>query len=168
MRWKKADVIAGAYKQLVEASNKPVAALATITAGGELLTQYAEPGSDTARLVALPKTISGNGEIGTRSIRLGDELISIAPSGKDSSGQPYGHLVVAWKTDAISNSLRSLQNSLMIKLSIAVLVIVVAILLALSRLEAARSARWPGAWRRSPRSIPARRCPMRAAATRSA
>ena len=134
MRWKKADVIAGAYKQLVEASNKPVAALATITAGGELLTQYAEPGSDTARLVALPKTISGNGEIGTRSIRLGDELISIAPSGKDSSGQPYGHLVVAWKTDAISNSLRSLQNSLMIKLSIAVLVIVVAILLVLSRL----------------------------------
>jgi methyl-accepting chemotaxis protein len=134
MRWKKADVVAASYKQLLEQADKPIAALATITAGGELLTQYAEPGADTARLVALPKTISGNAEARTRSIRLGDELISIAPSGKDGSGQPYGHLVVAWKTSTITNTLKSVRFSLVAELSVAVLVTVIVILVLLSRL----------------------------------
>ena len=59
MRWKKADVIGDTYKQLVEDAKKPIASLATVTAGGELLTQYAEPGRDAALLVNLPKSTAG-------------------------------------------------------------------------------------------------------------
>jgi methyl-accepting chemotaxis protein len=134
MRWKKADVIANAYKGLVEDGRKPIAALTTVAASGEILTQYAEPGSDTARLVNLPKTTAGDAPVGVRSIRMGDELISIAPSGKDSSGQPYGHLVIAWKTDAVSAYLSSVQFNLVTRLSLAMLAIVVVILVLLSRL----------------------------------
>ncbi len=134
IRWKKTDVIAEAYKQLLEDPKKPIKALATVTAGGELLTQYAEPGNDTARLVNLPKTAAGGAENTARSIQLGDELISIVPAGKDSSGQPYGHLVIAWNLDVVSSYLSSVQFSLVTKLSLAMLAVVIVILVMLSRL----------------------------------
>jgi len=133
MRWKKADVIGNAYKQLVEDPDKPIAALAAVSASGEVLTQWAEPGSDTARLVSLPKTATDT-PTKVRSIRMGDELVSIAPSGKDPGGQPYGYLVIAWNTDAISAYLSSARFNLITRLSLAMLAIVVVILVLLSRL----------------------------------
>ena len=134
MRWKKADVIAESYKQLAEDPKKPIAALVTVTAGGELLTQYAEPGSDTAGLLNLPKSKAGGAETSVRTIYLGDNLVSIAPSGKDSGGQPYGHLVIAWKTEAVSHAINGVRFNLITKLSLTMLAVVVVILVALSRL----------------------------------
>jgi methyl-accepting chemotaxis protein len=134
IRWKKADVIAESYKQLAEDPKKPIAALVTVTAGGELLTQYAEAGSDTAGLINLPKSKAGGAETSVRTIYLGDNLVSIAPSGKDASGQPYGHLVIAWKTDAVSRYISSIRFNLITKLSLTMLAVVVVILVALSRL----------------------------------
>jgi hypothetical protein len=36
-------------------------------------------------------------------------LISIAPSGATSQGEPYGYLIVAWSTNALDASISSIQ-----------------------------------------------------------
>jgi methyl-accepting chemotaxis protein len=137
VRWKKTEVIAEAYKQLLDDPKRPIVALATVAASGDLLTQYANAGADTARLVSLPKTTAG-GDANTagkaRSIWMGEELVSIAPAGKDGNGVPYGHLVIAWRTDTVSNYLSNVRFSLITKLSLAMLAIVLVILFTLSRL----------------------------------
>ncbi len=134
LRFRKADVIEEAYRSLVEDPKKPIAALASITAGGEVVTQYAEPGQETARLVALPKADSEKAKDKGRTVRLGNELISIAPAGKDKSGNPYGYLVIAWKTDVVTNYVSTVRFSLLQTLAVAMLAVVVAILLLVSRL----------------------------------
>jgi methyl-accepting chemotaxis protein len=134
LRFKKADVIAEVYKSLIEDPSKPVAALAATTASGEVVTNYAEPGHDTARLVDLSKASTGGGEVKARTVRVGDELISVAPAGKDKDGNPYGYFVIAWKTDAISASIWKVGLSLAATLSIAMLAVVTAILLLTARL----------------------------------
>jgi len=134
LRFKKAEVIVDAYKMLIEDAAKPVAALATTTLAGEVVTQYAEPGHDTARLVGLPKAAAEGTELKARTIRVGDELISIAPAGKDKDGNPYGYFVIAWKTDAISASIWNVELSLAATLSITMLAVVAAILVLTSKL----------------------------------
>jgi methyl-accepting chemotaxis protein len=134
IRWKKTDVIAETYKSLVEDPGKPIAALATITAAGELLTQFAQPGADTAQLVNLPKTTAAGAENTVRTIVLGDELVSIAPAGKDSAGKPYGHLVIAWRTEALREAIGSIRLELIAELAITMLAIIGVILISFSRL----------------------------------
>jgi methyl-accepting chemotaxis protein len=133
MRWKKADVIAEGYKQLVDDANKPIAALVAVSAGGEVLARYAEADADTAPLAELPKTVAGE-ETAVRSIEQGKQLVSIAPSGKDSAGRPYGYLVIAWKTDVVSDYIAGVRFKLIITLSGIMLLVVAAILVGLSRL----------------------------------
>jgi methyl-accepting chemotaxis protein len=137
LRFKKAEVIIDAYKPLIEDPAKPVVALATTTLAGEVVTQYAEAGQDTARLVSLPKATPEGTEINARTIHVGNELISIAPAGKDKDGNPYGYLVVAWKTDAISASIWNVELSLAATLSITMLAVVAAILVLTSKLMTA-------------------------------
>ncbi len=134
LRFKKAEVIADAYKTLIEDPAKPVAALATTTLAGELVTQYAEPGQDTARLVGLPKTTQEGAEIRIRSVGIGDELVSIAPAGKDKDGNPYGYFVIAWKTDAVRSYIWNVKLSLVATLTITMLAVVAAILFLTSKL----------------------------------
>jgi methyl-accepting chemotaxis protein len=134
LRFKKADVIAEVYKSLVEDPAKPVAALAATTASGEVVTSYAEPGHDTARLVDLSKATTEGGEIKARTVRVGSELISVAPAGKDKDGNPYGYFVIAWKTDVVTASIWKLGLNLAATLSITMLAVVTAILLLTSRL----------------------------------
>jgi methyl-accepting chemotaxis protein len=134
LRFKKTEVITDAYKLLIEDPAKPVAALATTTPSGEVVTQYAEPGQDTARLVGLPKAAPEGGEIKTRTIRIGDELVSIAPAGKDKDGNPYGYFVIAWKTDAVSAYIWNVELSLIATLSVTMLAVVAAILVLTSKL----------------------------------
>ena len=134
LRFKKAEVIADAYKTLIEDPAKPVAALATTTLAGELVTQYAEPGQDTARLVGLPKTTQEGTEIKIRSVVIGDELVSIAPAGKDKDGNPYGYFVIAWKTDAVRSYIWNVKLSLVATLTITMLAVVAAILFLTSKL----------------------------------
>jgi methyl-accepting chemotaxis protein len=136
IRWKKTDVIAETYKNLVEDPGKPIAALVTLTAGGEVLTQYAGPGGDTAQLVNLPKTMAAGKEAGVRTLTLGDDLVSIAPAGKDSSGAPYGHLVIAWNTESLDAAIASIRLKLIGMLSLTMLAIVAVILIFFSRLVA--------------------------------
>jgi methyl-accepting chemotaxis protein len=134
IRWKKTDVIAEGYKSLLEDPAKPIAALVTLTAAGELLTQYADSGRDTARLVILPKTLAGGAETTIRTIHVGDDIVSMAPAGKDSAGKPYGHLVIAWKTDALGEAISSIRFELIAELALTMLAIVGVILIFFSRL----------------------------------
>ena len=133
IRWKKADVVAEAYKSLVEDPSKPIAALTAVTAAGEVLAQYSEPGADTTRLVNLPKAMAG-APATMRTIRLGNELVSIAPAGKDASGAPYGYLVIAWKTDAVTKLIASVRLELIGVLALTMLTVVAVILIAFARL----------------------------------
>ena len=134
IRWKKTDVITESYKSLVEDAAKPIDALATVSAAGEVLTQYADTGGDAARLINLPKTMAGGAGIGVRTVRLGEELVSIAPAGKDASGNPYGHLVIAWKTDSLSETIGAIRLELIAELTLTMLAIVAVILVSFSRL----------------------------------
>ena len=134
LRFKKTEVIADAYKTLVEDPAKPVAALATTTPSGEVVTQYAEPGQDTTRLVGLPKAAPEGSEIKVRTVLLGDELISVAPAGKDKDGNPYGYFIIAWKTDAVRAYIWNVELSLVGTLTVTMLAVVAAILLMTSKL----------------------------------
>jgi len=128
LRFKKTEVIADAYKTLIEDPAKPVAAIATTTPSGEMITQYAEPGQDTARLVNLPNAAGGSSGLNVRTVRMGNELVSIAPAGKDKDGNPYGYFVIAWKTDAVSAYIWTVKLSLIGTLSVTMLAVVGAIL----------------------------------------
>ena len=134
LRFKKAEVIAEAYKTLIEDPAKPVAALATMTSSGEVVTQYAEPGYDTARLIGLPKSAPAGTEATARTVGIGSEIVSIAPAGKDKDGNPYGHFVIAWKTDAVGAYIWNVKLSLIATLSVTMLAVVAAILILTSKL----------------------------------
>ena len=127
LRFKKTEVIADAYKTLIEDPAKPVAAIATTTPSGEVITEYAEPGQDAARLVNLPNAMDGAG-LNVRSVRMGNELVSIAPAGKDKEGNPYGYFVIAWKTDAVTAYIWKVELGLIGILSATMIAVVAAIL----------------------------------------
>lgn len=130
IRWKKSDVIAKAYENLVEDANKPLHAVVTVTSSGELLTQHADTGRDISKLVALAKE---NAEA-SRTLMMDGDLVVIVPSGQGKNGKPFGYLGIAWNTQAVTNSLASLRFSLITMLSLAMLSVVIAILFLVSRL----------------------------------
>jgi diguanylate cyclase (GGDEF)-like protein len=130
MRWKKPDIIAQSYGQLLEDPKKPISALVTVTAGGELMTQYAERDEDAARLADLAKQEPGRPENAPRTVYLGKDFVSIAPSGKDARGRPYGYLAIAWKTDAIDRYIDSTRVDLITKLSLIMLAVIGVLLIA--------------------------------------
>ena len=134
LRFKKAEVIADSYKTLIEDPAKPVASLVTMTPAGEVVTQFAEPGQDIARLLGLPKATQDGAEIKVRTVPIGDQLVSIAPAGRDKDGTPYGYFIIAWKTDAVRSYIWSVELSLLTTLSITMLAVVAAILFLTTKL----------------------------------
>ncbi len=134
LRFKKADIVEKAYQTLVKDPAKPIAALATVSTKGEVVTQYSEGGQDTARLVSLPKQSEGDASFEGRTVWLGDELISVAPSGQSRDGSPYGYIVIAWNTDIVTNSVSHVRSNLLQILSVAMLVMVGVMLFLVSRL----------------------------------
>jgi signal transduction histidine kinase/ActR/RegA family two-component response regulator len=133
MRWKKSDIVDNAYRQLIDDADKPIAALVTITTDGQLLTQYADAGRDSAQLAALALTKLGEAKIGVGTVQFGDDLVSITPCGKDAIGKTHGYLVIAWRTDAVRNHITSLRLQLMVMQSVTMLGVIIAILLVISR-----------------------------------
>ena len=134
LRFQKADIVEKAYQTLIKDPAKPIAALATVTAQGDVVTQYSEGGQDTARLVTLPKQSEGDAAVTGRTVWLGDELISVAPSGQSRDGNPYGYIVIAWNTDAVANSVSNVRSNLLQILSVAMLAMIGVILFLVSRL----------------------------------
>ena len=133
LRFKKGDVIQEAYQSLMDDPRKPIAAVATVTAAGDVVTQFAQPGNDTARLIGLPKAASGEKPFKGRTVRIGNELISIAPSGKDKEGNPFGYLIVAWNTDAITANVWRFTINMLQTVSAAMIAVILAILFLISR-----------------------------------
>jgi methyl-accepting chemotaxis protein len=129
-RFKKADLIEKAYKSLIDDPKKPIAAVVAVDASGQTLAQHAEPGEDVAALLEAPRTATA----GVETRWIGDRLLSIAPSGTTSQGQPYGHLIVAWSTDALDNSISTIRLNMALALALAMFAVVAAILFLISRL----------------------------------
>jgi methyl-accepting chemotaxis protein len=127
-RFKKGDIIENAYKSLIEDPKKPITAIVAIDASGQVLTQHAEVGENTKSLLDMPRADRGE----TRWI--GGRLISIAPSGATSQGEPYGYLIVAWSTNALDASISSIQLNMALTLALAMFAVVAAILFLISRL----------------------------------
>jgi methyl-accepting chemotaxis protein len=129
-RFKKADLIEKAYKSLIEDPKKPIAAVVAVDVSGQALAQHAEPGEDVKALLDAPRTTTE----GVETRWIGDRLLSIAPSGTTPQGQPYGHLIVAWSTDALDNSISTIRLNMALALALAMFAVVAAILFLISRL----------------------------------
>jgi methyl-accepting chemotaxis protein len=129
-RFKKADLIEKAYKSLIEDPKKPIAAVVAVDVSGQALAQHAEPGEDVKALLDAPRTTTD----GVETRWIGDRLLSIAPSGTTPQGQPYGHLIVAWSTDALDNSISTIRLNMALALALAMFAVVAAILFLISRL----------------------------------
>lgn len=132
--FKKAGIVEDAYRTLIQDPAKPIAALASVTADGEVVTQFSEDGKYITRLIDLPKASSGSKPGKARTVWLGDELITIAPSGSIREGKPTGYVVIAWNTGIIAGSLANVQYNLLQALLIATLAIVGAVFFLVSRL----------------------------------
>lgn len=134
MRFKKADIIESGYKPILDNEKKPIAALVTLSQNGELLTQYAEEGGSTVYLVDLGAAAAAEGQSEAINHVMNDRFISIVPAGDADKGKIYGYLVLDWKTDSISSSLTKLNWTLLISLSLAIFVVVAAIIFLTARL----------------------------------
>lgn len=134
LRFKKADVIEKTYKSLIEDAKKPIAALVTVTAGGEVVTQYAGPGRDTSELARLPEQFDAEAKLKPQATMAGGNLVSIAPAGTDNSGNPRGFLIIGWNTDTVEAAVSRVRSSLVAQLSLLMLSVVAAILFLVSRL----------------------------------
>ncbi len=137
LRVRKAEVVEEAYASLLNAPGRPIVALATVTADGETVTQFARSGSDTARLISLPDQPGGKAAFDGKTVWLGDELISIAPAGLGGDGNPLGYLVIAWNTQTIANTVWNTSSDLLKTLSLVMLVMIAATLFLVSRLAVA-------------------------------
>jgi methyl-accepting chemotaxis protein len=129
-RFKKADLIEKSYKSLIDDPKKPIAAVVAVDAAGQPLAQHAEPGEDAKSLLDTPRTMTDKVETKWN----GGRLISVAPSGMTPQGQPYGYLVVAWSTAALDTSVSNIQLNMALTLAVAMLAVVAAILILISRL----------------------------------
>ncbi|MGF1622097.1 MAG: methyl-accepting chemotaxis protein [Rhodomicrobiaceae bacterium] len=133
-RFKKAEIIDTAYKPMIEDANKPIASVVAATADGEVLTQHAEPGEDIQLLIETARTAAADAPEQVRTFWSSGELLSIAPSGQTNEGRPLGFLIVSWNTAAIDSSVSSIQFHMVATLSLAMLAVVGAILVLVSRL----------------------------------
>jgi methyl-accepting chemotaxis protein len=134
LRFKKADVIENTYKSLIDDPKKPIAALATVTSAGEIVTQYAGTGQDVGALAHLPEKYAGPEKLRVQSTHIDGRLVSMAPAGTDNNGNPRGFLVIAWNSATIDDAVSRVRSSLLLQLSLLMLAVVAAILFLVSRL----------------------------------
>ena len=124
VRWNKPDVIAKAYSATVNAAASNVGALLVFDKTGTVISAY-QPGlveqlalrGDINRFVAsAPREAI--------SEMFGDHLLVISPTGFGKDGQAYGHIAIAWQTDALDAKLNSNRNLSFFYVAISLLLLV--------------------------------------------
>ena len=124
VRWNKPDVIANAYSATVNAASSNVGALLVFDKTGNMISAH-QAGlverlglrSDINRFVAsAPKDAI--------SEMFSDHLLVVSPTGFNKEGKAYGHIAIAWQTDALDDKLNSNRNLsfLYVAISLALLV----------------------------------------------
>ena len=110
VRWNKPDVIANAYSATVNAEASNVGAVLVFGKTGSVISAH-QPGlveqlglrGDINRFVAAaPQNVI--------SRMFGDHLLVVSPTGFDKEGKAYGHIAIAWQTDALDAKLNSNRN----------------------------------------------------------
>jgi methyl-accepting chemotaxis protein len=129
-RFKKADIIEKAYESLTKDPKQPINAIVALDAGGQILSHYSSEGRDAKLLAGIPRKATDKVE----TAWFDGQLVSIAPSGLGANGVPFGYLVIAWNTDTINSSIGRIQINMALTLTIAISVMVAAILFLISRL----------------------------------
>jgi methyl-accepting chemotaxis protein len=129
-RFKKADIIEKAYESLAKDPKQPINAIVAMDAGGQILSHYSSAGRDAKLLAGIPRNVTDKVE----TAWFDGQLVSIAPSGQGANGVPFGYLVIAWNTDTINASIGRIQINMALTLTIAISVMVAAILFLISRL----------------------------------
>jgi methyl-accepting chemotaxis protein len=130
LRWRKADAVESVYKTLVDDASQPIAAVLTLS-GDTVLTSFALPGMDAVGLKAFVRKDGGQVAQGTTTV-FGYTVV--APSGRDKNGAPYGHVIVAWRTDALSASIASARQTMIAVMSASFLGLALCLVTGLARL----------------------------------
>ena len=132
IRWKKAEVVAEAYRSLVADPQKPARAILAVTPDMTIVGEYSTGSLAASDLVD---------EIKARAPSLGEEgagaeshgaFVVIAPAGKDKTGAFQGYVAIAWSTDEIDASVAQTRWKLLAALIGVIAGLAAAIVFALS------------------------------------
>ena len=124
VRWSKPAVVAGAYSATVNAEHSNVGALIVFDKAGGMMSAH-RPGlmeqlglrADIDRFIAArPKA--------PVSKMTGDHLLVVSPTGFNKEGTAYGHIAIAWQTDALDTKLNSNRNRSFIYVAISLSLLV--------------------------------------------
>jgi methyl-accepting chemotaxis protein len=126
IKWKKAEVIADGYAYVVNEEGKPVSRVAVVAQDGERVENaaFALPGIDTQPIDAAIDEIvkAAPKEVTIRP--LDGQFLIVAPAGQ-------GYLAMAWRTDALDQTVAAVRLQLVVIQSVAMLVILAIILFAM-------------------------------------
>jgi methyl-accepting chemotaxis protein len=133
IKWKKADVIAESYAYLVNEESQPVARALTFAQGGEQLSAFELPGTDTAAIDAAVLEVVKAGSAGVTTLAVAGHVLIVAPAGQNADNVPLGYLALAWRTDRLQAMVADVRLQLVLIQGLAMLAIVGVVLYAMRR-----------------------------------
>ena len=131
IKWKKAEVIAESYAYVVNEESRPVARVLTLAQNGEVLAGFELPGTDTQSIDAAIQEIVKTAPDGVTSAPLEGQVLIVAPAGQGADKKPLGYFAMAWRTDALDETVAAVRLQLVAIQSVAMLVILAIILFAM-------------------------------------
>ena len=133
IKWKKADVIAESYAYLVNEESQPIARALTFAQGGEQLSAFELPGTDTAAIDAAVLEVVKAGSAGVTKLPVAGHVLIVAPAGQSADNEPLGYLALAWRTDRLQAMVADVRLQLVLIQGLTMLVIIGVILYAMRR-----------------------------------
>src|SRR5205085_3791596 len=116
------------------ADDRPVTALLGLTATGQPVGQFQLEGASDAKLEDFIKAHAAEATTSPFGAYGDDNFVVAAPAGADKSGQAFGTVAIAWRTDELSAQAAALRNTVLATLALGLLAIITMIVLVLRRL----------------------------------
>lgn len=133
IRFKKAEIVEDAILDLQAGRKDWFDGAVALTRDGEVLyTSTTEQFKDQP-FVELAKDRSGALEDGFADAELGGRKIHVVAAGKDKTGQPYGYVAIAWRTDFIDQQVADSRLKSAIASIVAIVALVGVLLLVMGR-----------------------------------
>ncbi len=131
IRWKRAKVVAEAYKSIVKDPKKPADAIVAITLDGTVVSEHATSSMSSKALLAEVKALTPKQLEKPVGKSLPKSYVIVAPTEKSRSGKLYGYVAIAWSLDEVESYVSSTLWSLIGTLAIMIASLVIAIMFAI-------------------------------------
>ncbi|MDH3195661.1 MAG: HAMP domain-containing protein, partial [Hyphomicrobiales bacterium] len=115
IRWGKTEAIERAYTGFANAEGSAIAAIISMTADGQILTNYESPRLARFDLKSiLDKQSAGEHPDKFHMHRMADHIVIMAPVGTEGGGERFGTLAVAWSLTDVENKVAAAFRSLLV------------------------------------------------------